>query len=679
MKKIILILAFILTFSLVEALLIIPSNPPKIGIEYNFTENDTKYDDIYLTSTISLEVTTPDETDCYYTKIEGAIPGSSFENNWGTLHKQEIANLKSGIHKYYIRCGDVSSPVHNLTFKTDSLVYGEIEISKEPPLKEGTYELTLKTSKPVTNTPKLDFSFDGISYKPIVLLHESENIWKGYLIIERNLGKVTGSFKFEAEDFYEVKGNELKGDIIFLVDTNKPPIVSTIKSIGDVGQIKLKWFYEDDFEEFNIYRSQDPNIGPIDFYESTTEKEFVDNNVEKGKTYYYRISAVDKAENIGDLSIEISATALTESSSTQTGLRIDLRGKVENFINEIDFTINLINSIKSSISLKEEKERELFSFLEFDEELDDSKAELNSLKRDVESYKTQDLTKEELDNRINSASLKLNIIRKNVPENILISGERDYSSSINEENIQEAILLYNPLMEEKDYRKSIFLTKEMIKDMNIKISTVICSVDISYLDGTKKQFTIVEHSIDSILEKSEDTFLILSIPRNVADKTTELNLKNIDYEIIKEDVLLFYSDTKKISYYSNKKVDFEDIEELKPIPIKINTIEEGESLISGAFLLDYPKKTSYGIIIVIVFFMLLGTYLIYSSRNKNSEKIAPLLEKIENIKKLKKEENLNRIRLIYKSLKEDYKTLNKRQKKIISKKINELREIINGN
>ena len=666
MKKIIFIILGILMLPVISA-------TPVININYDFNKTEQIDNSIYSTSRIFLRVATQNETNCYYTAIKNAIPGNNFENNWGTVHRQEINNLEGGIHKYYIRCGEVTSPILEITFKTEPLIYGEIKISKEPPLKAGTYELILKTSKPVAKTPKLDYSFDGTSYKPIVL-QSFEGIWKGYLIIENNLGEATGSFRFEAEDLSGLKGNELRGDSIFLVDTIKPAVVSTIETIGDVGQIKIKWFYESEFKEFSIYKSKDPNVGYINFYKSTYNKEFIDNEVEKGKTYYYRIAPVDKAGNIADLSREFSATALLDSSAPQTGLRIELRSIVDNFISEIDYTTQIIDSIKSSINSKEQKEKDLILFLKLDKELDGAKSELNSLKRDAEAYKSQDLTKEELENRINSASLKLNIIRKNIPENLVLIEEKKYENEISKNSIEEALLTYNPLIDEKIHKKSVSLTEELIKDLDLKILTIFYLVDVTYFDGTKKQFTIIEHIIDSTLERNEDTFLILNIPRSVSEKLTELNLKNTQYEKIKEDTLLFYSDTKKISYYVNRRVDFESIKDSKLNLIKIKSIEEKRSLITGAFLWEYSSGESYGIIIGIVFFILLGIYLIYFLRNKNSKEIYPLFQKIEKIKELKKQNNIDEVKSLYSSLKEDYKSLNKRQKKIIYKKIDELKE-----
>ena len=665
--NIFLIVMIFLTISNVSAVSI-------VNVNYDFNQMYFSFGEV-KSSSVLFRLNTPNETNCYYTAIKHAVPQTSFENNYGIRHEQLINNFEDGVHRYYFKCQNVSdspSPVLEVVFIVNAPVFGEIKISKTPPLKEGTYELTLTTSKQVSKTPKLDYSFDGISYKPIVL-QGSGNIWKGYLIIESNLREAIGSFRFEAEDLSGIRGNELIGDSVFLVDTIKPPVVETIEVMGDVGQIRLKWFYEKEFEKFNIYKSKDPNVGYIHLYKTISEKEFIDNDVEKGKTYYYRISAIDKADNIGDLSREISATALLGTSVQETGLRIELRGKVDNFISEVNFAIQLIDSIKSSISLREQKDRGLFQFLKLDKDLDSAKSELNSIKRDAESYKLQDLTREELDNRLNSVLLKLNIIRKNIPENLVIVDEVKYPVSSSEGEIQEAILNYNQLIDEKEYKKSISLTEEMIRDSRIKILTSVYLIEVSYLDGTRKDFTIVEHEINSLLEKEENSFFILKIPRSVAEKASDLKINDIQYEIIKDDVVAFYSDAKKISYSINKKTNFDAIKEVQLTPVRIQTPEHKKSLITGGFLFESSPTTSYGIIIVIVFFIFLGLYLVYFLKNKNSEKVIPLIEKIEKIKEMKKEDNLNEINLMYQSLKEDYRMLNERQRKIVLHKIDELK------
>ena len=101
--------------------------------------------------------------------------------------------------------------------------------------------------------------------------------------------------------------------------------------------------------------------------------------MEKGKTYYYKITGIDEAGNEGPLSKEIYATALLNNNTETSGLAIELRGYVDNQITEIDLVADEIDDIKKSINLKEDKEKNLFSDLQLEKETDDAKTELQKI------------------------------------------------------------------------------------------------------------------------------------------------------------------------------------------------------------------------------------------------------------------------------------------------------------
>ena len=94
------------------------------------------------------------------------------------------------------------------------------------------------------------------------------------------------------------------------------------------------WLDEEDIDEFKIYRSTSPGVGYTDFHTETENEPFRDRGVEKGKTYYYRVTAIDKAGNEASLSKEVYATVLLneQSTSSSSGLELRLRGRVDNFL-----------------------------------------------------------------------------------------------------------------------------------------------------------------------------------------------------------------------------------------------------------------------------------------------------------------------------------------------------------
>jgi len=450
--------------------------------------------------------------------------------------------------------------------------------------------------------------------------------------------------------------------------------VGIINAVGYDGQIKLDWFYDEKVKEFNLYRSENPGIDYTDFYKTSSKNSYIDYNVEKGKTYYYRVAGVDEAGNIGDLSKEVYATALLNNYTSASGLNPSLVGKVDNAIAETNSVINNINDIKSSLNLKENKEKTLFADLQLDQSLSSAVSELNSLKRDLEGYKLQDLSEGELDSKLASATLRLNILKKQVPEDITIMNEDETERALNEDNIQRGFLEYfSGTTDAKSYDREITQTLKEIELNNIKISSSFYIIEIMYMDGTKKRITLIEDEISSSTNNPDNLSFIEIIPKEIAEQSSELKIMNLGYTVIKDDPIIeFNSNTKKIIYYLNREVDLSTLQSIVVMPIKLPGPEENQSKITGNFIANVTSKGSWEIIILVVFALGLGIYFL---RMKNESSAKPALIILENIKKSKellkagKTEEANKV---YDKVKEEYKLLSDKEKRIIMEGMKEL-------
>jgi len=60
------------------------------------------------------------------------------------------------------------------------------------------------------------------------------------------------------------------------------------------------------------------DVDYVDYYDTSNSKQYVDNTVIDGVTYYYRIAAVDKAGNDGELSSIISGLLQEDMSQIMT-------------------------------------------------------------------------------------------------------------------------------------------------------------------------------------------------------------------------------------------------------------------------------------------------------------------------------------------------------------------------
>jgi hypothetical protein len=619
-------------------------------------------------------VATINEVNCRWGYNENTI-ANNFDTSYGTNHELTLNNLEDGLHKYYIQCNTPNNTIMQISFKTKTKIYSDIYISEENPLKAGVYKINLITSTTPSETPQLEYSLDGIVYNPLPLTGSGKS-WETNILIEKNVGETIGSFKFRAMDLDGTIGTKISNGGIFHVDTISPGVIESLDANGRIGKIELSWYIDEEIKEYNIYRSENPGVDYTDYIKTTDETTFSDTDVKTGKTYYYKVVAVDKARNIGTFSREVSATVLTYETNEKNGLSQNLLGKVENKLTEINLIKNDIETIKDSISSKAEKEKELFTNLELINEISSSISEIDSIKTDTERLKLQDLTENELNQKLNQISLKTDIIKKKVPESITIQDEYHINREITEEDIETMILEYGQeTLTEKQQKETLSLTKELIASGSIKIESHSYFININFLDGTSQEKTVIIDNIDSNLERDSQTKILILIPKEIVEKASELKFYSISPEIIKDDPLIaFESETNNIVYSIGKEINPTKIEDITILPLVIYSEIEKTSMITGFATFEQIKEYSLNktiIPIIAIVIILLGVYITIRKRNKYSKEFIEITELIRERKegnKNKEELNLN-----YNKIKDLYAKLQKNEKKKVYKKIKELK------
>jgi len=598
----------------------------------------------------------------------------NFDYNSGVNHEKSFYGVEDGLYKYYIKCRNSSmdnsfNPTElEFDLRVDLLVSGAIDLSPESPLKSGKVDVSLITTKTISQNPQLSYSFDGVVYNKIPLFGNQQN-WKGYFIIPDSIGDAIGSFKLSATDLEGRTGELITDGGVFIVDTTKPQTISYLNAVGSQGQIRVDWHYDDsDISKFKIYRSNSPNSDYSNFYTTVSTSPFLDNMVEKGKTYYYRVTGVDSAGNEGELSREVYATALIDSSSstTNSGLDINLVGGVDSFIGDIDSLSSDIDNIASSISSKSAVEKDLYSSLGYTKEANNAKSKLTSLKSDVLQYKLQDLTKAELDSKISSSKLKLDIIRKSVPEDIVITLQDSRTESIQRADIESSLLLLNSSISDIEKETDTTDSLKMIKDSGLSIQSNFYVCDIVYLDGTKKEISVVERDINSQLEKSENASFYEFIPKELAESASLINVANLGYRVIQEDpVISFGLDNKKIFYSFDKASTLSSLRDIKIVLISLSASnEKSNSILTGYSILFNLTNQGYSWVIIIVIFILLGLfiYFIIIKKKKHSQSFIDLDRDCDEAFNLLKNGDVKKAEEIYKTLNENYKKLDKKEK-----------------
>ena len=145
-----------------------------------------------------------------------------------------------------------------------------IVLSKNHTIGAGITKVTLTTSKDLSQKPSLSYSLDGENYDVIPLVG-AKSEWTGYIFIAYDSNEAVGSFKFRGVDMNGDVGDEITSGGIFLVDTLKPSAIDEISIFGVSKGIKIEWYFDEEYEHFNIYRSTLPNVDRSNRYKSTDE------------------------------------------------------------------------------------------------------------------------------------------------------------------------------------------------------------------------------------------------------------------------------------------------------------------------------------------------------------------------------------------------------------------------
>jgi hypothetical protein len=645
-----------------------------VSINYD-SNNDLYYEELIDFSSVLLKINTEFDSFCKYSISPGnnyLDLESNFDLSAGKLHEKSFSNLGDGIYRYYIKCSNnslIEPPQLTVSLRVNSLVTGAIILSEEDPLNEGKVEVTLTTSKIVSGTPNLEYSFDSIVYNDLPLFGSDKN-WRGYLVIPKEVGESSLSFKFLANDLEGRQGNQLTSGSVFFVDTDKPGIVYDIEAIGYDGEIRLEWIYNEDYEEFNIYKSTSPNPEYIDFFKSVDKLSYEDKLVEKGKTYYYRISAVDEAGNEGSLSEEIYAVALLNDKVSETELSLELIGFVDGILLEIEDLKNQANEIKDDLLDSSEKELDLIEKMGLNKELENLISEIGALEKEVERYKLQDLSESELNKKLDSAEVKIEIIRNSLPEKLEILKEDSIEEEITKLDLETIILTTNSEVTKREKEKILDQSFKSIQDSNLNIRSFFYDVRVSYLNGDNNEFSIVDKKISAELERGENRNFIEIISKQLISNLGEVSFVNSNNEEIGDNLVSFQTDIKSLTYYFNEKKSFDLMKESKLIFLEVEESEEKiDNSLTGYSILNSDYKSYFGLSLGLLFLFFIGGYLFYMRKNNPSEPELKIFERIKKGKKLIEDNKLNDSFGIYNSINIEYKQLNKKSKSKVYPKI----------
>jgi hypothetical protein len=610
--------------------------------------------------TTTLEVKTNEKAICKYGSENKTYNdmSSKFTITEETTHSQVITDLEQGQTKYFIRCMDMEGYAMEdsatITFVVDLPPSAEISLSDESPIKSGTVEVTLITSEKLEKTPSLYYSFnDAPDSMRIVSLTGEGKDWAGYLIIKDEDDNKVGTFHFKGEDSQGTIGELVTEGKIFLVDTAKPPApINTETSVLPDGDIKLRWYYNGEpVKNFNIYRSTESGVNYIDFYTTTENFSYYrDASTSNKVTYYYKVSAVDEAGNLGPLSEEVYATSLKlgeapAQQSTQEAqpeepkvLPPNLVLQVNDWIKKVEQLEIDVKDVHTKFENTDTDTKDLMTDLNFFATMDEAQSTITGLKDKLEGLKETYRTSDELSSELNTIDLEMKKIRRKTPKEVSLLEKTEFIQSISWDDTENAVLQIFPEFTQKE--RTDYITKNSKIQKNTNIESKIKVVSLEYLDETKKEQTLIQKKI-SYLEPDEigDVIIVEDIPKSITDTTQNIFFQTEGYSIVKDDPLVKWGFVKldyegeTIEYIIDKKVPLNTAKEAKSIllvgPVQLEQTSNvvGFSIMSLFDNSTFSSSEKVGIWIGIIIIGLLSGYYFIVMKGNNvwvKEKISTI-------------------------------------------------------
>lgn len=507
-------------------------------------------------------------------KIEEVVGTNIWQYNW--------QNFIDGIYKITAIATDKAGNTQNVSVnvEVDNPPFAKIvSIDNNHLVKAGRIEVVLQTSEPVQSTPSLSYSFTNEG--PIKIpLEGSSQEWRGYMVIGEDDDNKVATFSFSATDLKGNVGNIITQGSYFVVDAKKPPRVINVRKEIDGNEVKINWFYEGEtLKQFNIYRSEKQGVDYTYYYKSVPPNATSTIDDLDGKTYYYRIAAVDLAGNLGPLSDEIVAVPenteqeqqvnqesaeVQQTQTQQVSQRIrgdqTLPYQVINDIEAIRDRINanIVEIEKVALVLEKNPVAKELGLIT---QLNDGKATLNGFRSRLNTISSSGSSNiENVKNEIQKINLQIGAVINDLPKKIIQEGEESFIQDTSLKDIEEATRAIG--IAEND--NSITYNQRLQRNVEVKVTAKHLKVE---LFGGEKEVTLIKKEI---LTAPSNVSVVEIIPKQIAQTASEIKFITEGYEIVKNDPIVKWSpdkNIKEIKYFVEKKVSESDLQETKTVVI----------------------------------------------------------------------------------------------------------------
>lgn len=592
---------------------------------------------------LRINIETDYESECRYSSIEedfNDMDTFSMTNN--IVHSTIIRGLSEGGHRIYLSCksyNDVPS-YDSMLVTVSTRPTAIITLDKSGVLKHGTYSVTVKTSKDVQSSPSLSYSFNDDPTPRTVSLAGSGKTWKGYLIIDEDLGNKVGTFRFSATDLNGVTGNIITEGEIFLVDTIPPSEIENIQAMLEGNHVRLSWFYDgDDFESFRIYRSEGEYVSKSDFLKTSEDQEFKDDDVEPGHFYTYMVSAIDKAGNEGPLSEEIQVEVPIDEayydydeyneSMTQNPvvkqLSKSLHPLVDEKISEVETMLLDVDSMQKKMdSITDTTSLRIISLLELDTKIKNAKLSLENILLQLKELKNKDLTRSDLEVRLSRLRLDAIKAQSNVFEELIVEEKGSFEQITQESDVESAVgyMLGGMNISKSQLKEYIFKNKALQDQIIVKTEFISFKIRNLNQENYDKRTLVYKSIISSGIIGPVSVMEI--IPKEVENTASEIDYIKTSYpDIVKDDPVVKWNyeslESSEFYYLVNDMVPLTSLKNIRTIVLSKPDFKLSDNAITGMASFEEIKlgtlSTIHWVIIIgIVMILFLGGYFVVLDR-----------------------------------------------------------------
>ncbi len=577
-------------------------------------------------NTIEVEVDRQDVT-CKYDLEEKSYENMAYtmskESNYD--HKGTISFSSSKQYSIYIMCeDDLKNHLENyetINFDVKLRPKAEIRLTPPSPVRQGLVNIRLTTTEPLIEAPTLTYALSGSESKESITLVGSQTSWEGYMVIEDSDIEKVGTFDFKGKSVNNIEGTEIIRGKIFIVDSEAPGQVSSLQASSQSDRIRLVWHYPTELssqiKEYRIYRRVGSGgVDYVDYYATTTNKQFYDEDVEYNEAYYYKVSAVKESGIEGELSREFAITHRPEREQEEESLSSVLRVELEDKEKELESYLLDLDSIKNRLERESGQKREIINLLDLIDEVENNIDELENLRTELMDLEGESLSSNQFDSKTNDILNKASEVFMSTPADIEILDSTSYQEQTDDdktlEMINQYLLAQQVNTSEQEFIDFIEETRTLQDRIIVNVENTL--VKVSYVES-EKNIAVITKNIDS-QETLENATIIEEIP-----STLTTNLRNINADIpatvMQTRSFLTWKATDlnsfSVTYFVETSSSFDDLKNTKTVVAKDKVDQIKQNLITG-MVTGTPSESHRLLmptIIILVILSILTSYYVY--------------------------------------------------------------------